>query len=133
MKAIIGQRVEVRRGIDDAGVVYIFSLPDKKPLFEATCLAYSGNVQEDIARLNKLKKEGDALFKKYNKKKAEYDAEFINTPAENHALKEPVMLRVVNGEPLVVDEGKPVPHLRLVKTGEPADKPKRKLKGIFDD
>ena len=27
MKAIIGQRVEVRRGLDDAGTVHIFSLP----------------------------------------------------------------------------------------------------------
>ena len=30
MKAIIGQRVEVRCGLDDAGTVHIFSLPHKR-------------------------------------------------------------------------------------------------------
>ncbi|MDR1324468.1 MAG: Mu transposase C-terminal domain-containing protein [Treponema sp.] len=84
MLAITGQRVEVRRGLDDAGTVHIFSLSDKRPLFDAICLEYSGDVQEDIARKNKLNKEKNALLKKYNKKKAEYDKESINTPAENY-------------------------------------------------
>jgi putative transposase len=129
----IGQRVEVRRGLDDAGTVHIFSLPDKKFLFDATCLEYTGNVQEDIALKNKLNKEKNAALKKYNKKKAEYDALPINTPAENYALKEPVVLKVMNGAPLVLDEVNPAPRLTLVKMEPPAAKSKRKLKGIFDD
>jgi putative transposase len=123
MTAIIGQRVEVRRGLDDVGTVHIFRLADKVPLFDAVCLEYSGNVQEDIAKKNKLKKEADALLKQYNRKQAEYDAETIKTPAEHYAEAEPVMLKVVNGEPLVF-ECNPPPLLTLVKT----DKPKRRIR-----
>lgn len=128
------QRVEVRRGLDDAGIVHIFSLPDRKPLFDATCLEFSGNVEEDIALKNRLNKEKNAALKKHNKKKAEFDALPINTPAENYTREEQVVLSVVNGEPLVFD-GSLKPHLWLVERDEPVDKPKpkRKLKGIFDD
>jgi putative transposase len=128
MLSITGQRVEARRGLDDAGTVHIFSLSDKRPLFDATCLEYTGNAQEDIDKKNKLNKEKNVLLKKYNKKKAEYDAESVNTPAENYAHERTrqTALKVVNGEPLIVDERNPAPRLRLVKM-EP-DKPKRKIR-----
>jgi hypothetical protein len=134
MLGITGQRVEVRRGLDDAGTVHIFSLSDKRPLFDATCLEFSGNVQEDIPKKDRLNKEKNALLKKYNKKKAEYDKESINTPAENHALEtmQQTQLKVINGESVIVDEGHPTLHLTLVKPDAPPP-PKRKLKGILDD
>jgi hypothetical protein len=103
--------------LDDAGTVHIFSLSDKRPLFDAACLEYSGNVQEDIAKKDRLNKEKNALLKKYNKKKTEYDKESINTPAENYALKtmRQTELKVVNGESLILDTENSAPCLTLVK------------------
>jgi hypothetical protein len=74
------------------------------------------------------------LLKKYNKKKVEYDKESINTAAENYALEtmRQTQLKVVNGEPLILDTGNPAPRLTLVKPDTPPP-PKRKLKGILDD
>jgi len=116
-----GQKVEVRRGLDDAGVVHIFSVPDRVYLFDAEHLALSGVPEEDIRKMSKLRKDMKGLEKKYNRKKAEYDKGVFKTPAETYAEEERM---VVNGDPLVADEP---PNLKLV---EPANK---KYRSLFDD
>lgn len=57
LKQYIGQAVEVRRGLDNTGIVHIFSMPDRKYLFDAENLTFSGIAQEDIQKITKLKKE----------------------------------------------------------------------------
>ncbi|MDR2417933.1 MAG: hypothetical protein LBD79_02635 [Treponema sp.] len=56
--------------------------------------------RKTLLKKNRLNKKKNTLLKKYNKKKAEYDAE-SNTPAKNCALEELAMLKVVNGQTLV--------------------------------
>lgn len=77
--------MEVRRGLNDTGIVHIFSLPDRKPLFDAENLTFSGVMQEDIQKVGKMKKELKSLEKEYNKKKKEYDKGKFRTPAEIYA------------------------------------------------
>jgi putative transposase len=119
LQALIGQKVEVRRGLDDGGKVHIFSLPDRVYLFDAENLVWTGAAQEDIARLNKLRREARELNKQYNKKKAEYDRGVFKTPAEIYAEE---ALKVVGGEDLAA--AAPA-DLKLVK-------PKSKIKKFFD-
>ncbi|MDR3019877.1 MAG: Mu transposase C-terminal domain-containing protein [Treponema sp.] len=80
-----GKEVEVRRGLNDAGMVHIFSVPDRVYLFDAENLVFTGVPQEDIRAMSKLKKDMSNLEKKYNKKKAEYDQGVFKTPAEIYA------------------------------------------------
>jgi hypothetical protein len=113
---MVGKQVEVRRGLDDTGVVNIFSMPDRKPLFDAENLAFSGVPQEDIQKIRQLKKEANTLVKKYNKKKAEYDAAQFKTPAELYAEEEERELQVVNGKPLPAIEPEKKPRKsKLIK------------------
>jgi hypothetical protein len=115
-KSMVGKQVEVRRGLDDTGVVHIFSMPDRKPLFDAENLTFSGVPQEDIQKIRKLKKEANTLANKYNKKKAEYDAAQFKTPAELYAEEEERELQVVNGEPLPAVEPEKKPRKsKLIK------------------
>jgi transposase InsO family protein len=117
-----GEKVEVRRGLDDAGKVHIFSVPDRVYLFDAENLVFTGVPQEDIRVMSKLKKDMNNLEKKYNKKKAEYDKGVFKTPAEIYAEER----KVSGGEPLRTQV--------RVFPGKPKAKPepKKKLVGIFD-
>jgi len=115
-----GQKVEVRRGLDNAGVVHIFSYPDRVYLFDAEHLAYSGIPEEDIQKKGKLRRDMKQLEKKYNRKKEEFDKGVFRTPAETYAEE---TRKVVNGDPIRETQE---PTLSLIKT------PKRKHKGIFD-
>jgi hypothetical protein len=125
MIARIGEKVEVRIGLEQKNTVHIFSLPDRKYLFDAELNIWTGNVAEDNERVKKLRKEGKALLKKYNQKKAEYDKGPFKTPAEIYAEQHPQKpaLQVVGGDPLTEETGQ---ALTLV------EKPKRKYKGFFD-
>jgi transposase InsO family protein len=114
LKQYIGQQVEVRRGLDNTGIVHIFSMPERKYLFDAENLGFSGIPQEDIRKITKLKKETKALEKKYNKKKAEYDAGQFRTPAELYAQE--TEKQVVNGEPFMIENTeKPERESKLIK------------------
>ena len=119
-----GRKVEVRRGLDDAGTVHIFSYPDRVYLFDAEHIAMTGVPQEDIQRMGKLRKDMMQLEKKYNRKKAEYDQGVFQTPAETYAEE---ARQVVNGDPISTGAYMPT-TLMLVKPKTP----KRKIKGIFD-
>ena len=119
-----GKKVEVRRPIDNAGIVHIFSIPDRVYLFDAEYLPDSGIAQEEIQKKKKLLKEMKELEKKYNRKKAEYDKGVFKTPAESYAeTYSDNALKVVGGEPLA-DNAQP--NLKLVKPV------KKKYKGLFD-
>jgi putative transposase len=113
-----GRKVEVRRPLDDAGIVHIFSIPDRVYLFDAEHLVLSGVPQEDIEKMGRLRKDMKNLEKKYNRKKEEYDKGVFKTPAESYAED---ARQVVGGEPL-----KEEPLLTLVT---PA---KKKVVGILD-
>jgi hypothetical protein len=125
MIAHVGEKVEVRVGLEHKSTVHIFSLPDRKYLFDAELNIWTGNVALDNERVKKLRKEGKALLKKYNQKKTEYDKGPFKTPAEIYAEQnaEKPALRVVGGDPLAME---PPQTLTLV------EKPKRKYKGLFD-
>jgi transposase InsO family protein len=119
----IGEQVEVRRGLDDAGTVHIFSLPEGKYLMDAEDLAWSGNVEEDIRKRNSLKKQVRAAAKKLNEKKEELDATEPKQPFEAYAEEQ---RKVSGGDPVAPASGfGEKPELKLVKPG-------RKLKGLFD-
>ena len=125
----IGRKVEVRRPIDDAGIVHIFSIPDRVYLFDAEHLVRSGVPQEDIQKMKKIKNDMKALEKKYNRKQAEYDKGVFKTPAEAYAEE---ALQVVGGEPVYVNSqetSKQSPPLKLVNS---AKQPARKIKTPFD-
>jgi hypothetical protein len=68
----IGQKVEVRLGMDHAAMAHIFSLPDRKFMFDAALDEWTGNVKEDIEKVNRERKEAKAILKKYNRKKKEF-------------------------------------------------------------
>jgi hypothetical protein len=112
LQRYIGRQVEVRRSLDNTGTVHIFNMPDRKPLFDAENLAFSGIPQEDIQRISGLKRETNTLSKKYNKKKAEYDAAQFRTPAEIYTEESVLELKVVNGESIRAES---TPNLTLVK------------------
>jgi transposase InsO family protein len=116
-----GRKVEVRRGLDDAGTVHIFSYPDRVYLFDAEHFVLSGVPEEDMRKMGKLRKDMKGLEKKYNRKKAEYDQGVFKTPAEAYAEEAP--RKVVNGDPIAAEAP---PALELVK---PA---KKKIISIFD-
>jgi putative transposase len=120
-----GRKVEVRRGLDDAGTVHIFSYPDRAYLFDAEYFASSGIPEEDIRKMGKLKKDMKELEKKWNRKKEEYDKGPFKTPAETHAEE---ALKVVNGEPIA---GEPPRILKLVTPGKKTPG-KKKIRTMFD-
>jgi hypothetical protein len=121
----IGEKVEVRVGLEHTGTVHVFSLPDRKYMFDAELNIWTGNVAQDNERVKRLRKESKALLKKYNQKKAEYDQGPFKTPAEIYAEQNTPKpaLQVVGGDPLTPETPQP---LTLV------EKPKRKYKGLFD-
>jgi putative transposase len=124
LAARIGEKVEVRRGLDNSGKVHIFSLPDRVYLFDAENLAWTGVLQEDLEKLNKLRKEARALHKQYNKKKEEYDRGIFRTPAEIYAEEE---RKAAGGE----DMAAPASAGPALVTPEP--KPRRKIESLFGE
>jgi hypothetical protein len=116
-----GVKVEVRRGLDDVRNVSIFSMPDRIYLCDAEGGLENGSTEEDIRRLNKVKKEARQFLAKYNKKKAEYDKGAFKTPAELYAEE---TRKVAGGEPVTMETPQ---ALTLVDTT-----PKRKIKGLLD-
>jgi hypothetical protein len=118
-----GEKVEVRRGLDDARKVSIFSMPDRVYICDAEGGLEHGSTEEDIRRINKVKKEARQFLAKHNKKKAEYDRQAYKTPAELYAEE---VRKVVGGDPLVAETTAP---LTLVETPKPA---KKKYKTMFD-
>jgi putative transposase len=118
-----GRKVEVRRPIDDAGIVHVFRLPDRVYLFDAEHLVLSGVPQEDIQKMGKIKKDMKALEKKHNRKKAEYDKGVFKTLAEVYAEE---VQEVVGGEPLNMMEVLRIASKRKEK------KPKNVIRTMFD-
>jgi putative transposase len=120
----VGEKAEVRVGLEHKNRVHIFSLPDRKYMFDAELNIWTGNAAQDIERVKRLRKEGKALLKKYNQKKAEYDKGPFKTLAEIYAEQnagEPELL-VVGGDPL----GREPPQA-LTLVGK-----SKKYKGLFD-
>jgi hypothetical protein len=113
-----GQKVEVRVPLDFSGVVHVFSLPDRKYLFDAELIEFTGDVEKDNKTVNKLREGKKILLAQYNKKKKEYDAGPFLTPAETYARDK----KVVGGEPL---GGGDEDALRVIDF---AAKPKRRLR-----
>jgi hypothetical protein len=125
--------------MDRDDVVYVFSLTGEH-LFDAVYRDDGTTTAEKNDAVGKRRKANKAFIKGYNPGKKALDEHDFQTVAEAWARKNPDMiprslpeLKVVNGEPLALDAGNPAPHLRFVNMDEPVDKPKRKLKGIFDD
>ncbi len=67
MVQYIGEKVEVRRDINDIGTVAIFSLPDLVFLFNAESDVFkdTGFVEEDLKRVRKVQKEARKHLKDY--------------------------------------------------------------------
>jgi hypothetical protein len=125
MIAHVGEKVEVRVGLEQSMTVHIFSLPDRTYMFDAELNIWTGDVAKDNERVSRLRKEGRGLLRNYNKKKAEYDKGPFKTPAELYAEQNAPKpaLQVVGGDPLTAE-----PPLALVDA-----KPERKkYKGFFD-
>ncbi|MDR2098214.1 MAG: Mu transposase C-terminal domain-containing protein [Spirochaetaceae bacterium] len=118
MQALIGQKVEVRRGLDNAGKVHIFGMPDRKYLFDAEDLAWSGIVEEDIKKVKKLRREAKELYKGYNRRKAEFDKGEFKTPAEIYAAKNTPFTKAADA----------LEDTREVSGGEPLATIKRRLR-----
>jgi putative transposase len=116
-------KVEVRRGLDDARKISIFSMPDRVYICDAEGGLEKGSTEEDIRRINKVKKEARQFLAKYNKKKEEYDRQAYKTPAELYAEE---VRKVVGGDPLAPET---TVSLTLVDAPKPA---KRKYKTMFD-
>jgi hypothetical protein len=125
MVRLIGEKVEVRRDINDAGKISIFSLPDFVHQFDAEnyLLKDRGIPEENIRKLKSAKKKARAHLQDYAKRAAEVRNE-KKTPyelyVEQTAETNEDMRLVVNGDPIQT------PALSIVKT------PKRKIRGIFD-
>ncbi|MCL2609787.1 MAG: Mu transposase C-terminal domain-containing protein, partial [Treponema sp.] len=120
-----GQDVEVRQSIDDAGIVHVFSLPDRVYLFDAEYLPNSGILRENIERKKKLQRDMNETAKKYNRMQEEFNRGPFSTPAETYAAEAAAELKVVNGEPLAAGPG---PALTLVR----AEPKKKKRLTILD-
>jgi putative transposase len=120
MIAHMGERVEVRVGLEQSPTVHIFDLPDRKFMFDAELNVWSGDAAQDNERVGRLLKEGKRVLHNYNKKQADYDQGPFKTPAELYAEK---ALRVVGGAPVTPDTP---PGLTPVKAQT------KKYKGIFD-
>jgi transposase InsO family protein/DNA-binding transcriptional ArsR family regulator len=126
MTRLIGEKVEVRRDINDAGKISIFSLPDFVYRFDAEnyLLKDRGIPEENIRRLKNAKKKARAHLQDYAKRAAEVRNEkktpyelYAEQKAETYA-EEP--RKVVNGDPVSV-EAPPVLHLvkpakKIIKT-----------------
>ena len=128
MIQFIGQRVEVRRGINDAGKISIFSLPDCIYQFDAenNVLKDRGIPEENIRRLRNIQKKTRAHLKEYAKDAAEIRSG-IKKPYEILAEQNKEALEderlVVNGSPLGT------PGMQIVDT--PKTK-KQKIINILD-
>ena len=123
MVRLIGERVQVRRNINDIGKISIFSLPDCVWQFDAenNFLKDRGIPEENIRNLKSTKKKTRTHLKDYAKGAPEI-RQMVKTPAEIYAEE---ALKVSGGEPLIE---KALPAFTLV---EP--KPKKPVMGFFDD
>jgi hypothetical protein len=128
--------VQIKVPLDRDDVVYVFSAAGEH-LFDAVYRDDGTTVAEKNDVVDKRRKANKEFIKSYNAGKQELDKHGFWTVVEAWAREHPDMiprseLKVVNGETLILDEGNPAPSITLVKMNEPV-KPKRKLKGIFDD
>jgi hypothetical protein len=126
----LGQQVQIRVPLDREDLLYVFS-PEGEKLFDAVYRNDGTTVKEKTEKVGKLRKQNVAFIKGYNQKKEELDKHEFVTVAEAWAREHPELvaqempeLQIVNGEPLTENK----PALTLVKT----NKPKPKLKGVFD-
>ena len=128
MVRLIGQRVEIRRDINDAGKISIFSLPDCVFQFDAenSFLKDRGIPEENIRRLKAAQKKTRAHLYEYGKGAEEIRAT-VKSPFE--ILAEQAQGREVFEEERLVVNGLPLskPELTLV------EKPRSKLIKIFED
>jgi hypothetical protein len=112
----IGEKVEVRRGIDDIGKVSIFSLPDRIYQFDAENELFKdrGIPEENIRRVRASQKKAREHLQEYAKGAAEIRRE-KKTPAE-----------------LLAERTAGIPHVledtREVAGGEPLGVIKRRLR-----
>jgi hypothetical protein len=125
-----GQEVQIRVPLDSDEVIHVFP-KGRKESFDAFYRDDGTTVQEKNERVGKMRKQNVAFIQGYNQSKEDLDKQEFITVAEAWAKEHPELvaqempeLQVVNGEPLTEDK----PALTLVKT----DKPKQKLKGVFD-
>jgi hypothetical protein len=128
MVQYIGTRVEVRRDINDAGKIALFSLPGCVYMFDAEndFLKDRGIPEENIRRLKNAKKQANAHLNNYAKKADKIRKE-IKTPYELHAeqtaeVEAEELQLVVGGDPIIAR-----PNIKLHKPAAP----KRKLKSIL--
>jgi transposase InsO family protein len=118
MTAHIGEQVEIRISIDDLGAAYIFSDAGEHQ-YDAECglLKDLGISEENNRTVNRLRKSARKHIEKYQaaineiRKDKKTQLEELR---EKEAAK-PIALKVVNGEPLSIEEK---PELKLVKPGK---------------
>jgi putative transposase len=100
--AYVGEKVEIRVPLDKRGVVHVFSLPERKFLFDAYLAEFEGNVEKDIEKVDAMRKGKKEILENYRKRKAEFDKGEYRTPAEIYATENPpeAELQVVGGASL---------------------------------
>jgi hypothetical protein len=108
--AHVGEKVEIRAPLDRRGVVHVFSLPERRFLFDAYLTEYTGDVDADMGKVGKMRKGKKEVLEEYRKRKAEFDKGDYRTGAEIYAAEKPPetpALKVVGGEPESPKAAKP--------------------------
>jgi hypothetical protein len=133
MQTIIGQRVELRVGIDDVGTGYIFNAAGEYLYDAVSEFQDSGITEENVRKVKLLRKQARKHLEKYetaiNEIKKDRKTQLEELREAEAADLAGAALKVVNGEPVAIIRQPISPRLTLVQSEKPA---KRKIKGIFD-
>jgi hypothetical protein len=119
MNAHIGEQVEIRISIDDIGAAYIFN-QEGEYQYDAECglLRDRGIAEENNRTVKRLRKSARKHIEKYQAAINEIRKDKktrLEELREAEAAK-PVALKVVNGEPLVIEKAeKPERKSKLIK------------------
>jgi G:T/U-mismatch repair DNA glycosylase len=119
MTAHIGDSVEIRISIDDLGAAYIFN-KEGGYQYDAECglLKDRGIAEENNRTVKRLRKSARKHIEKYQAAMNEIckDKKTQLEELREGETAKPITLKVVNGEPLVVEKaGKPERKSKLIK------------------
>jgi hypothetical protein len=99
--AHIGEKVESRVPLDKRDVVHVFSLPERKFLYDARRVEYADEVERDMETVGRMRQGKKEVLDAYRKRKTKLDKGEYRTQAEIYAMANPAEaeLQVVHGKP----------------------------------
>jgi hypothetical protein len=116
MTAHIEEQVEIRISIDDLGAAYIFN-KEGEHQYDAECglLKDRGIAEENNRTVKRLRKSARKHIEKYQAAINEIRKDKKTQLEELREAAKPVALKVVNGEPLVVEKAEKPELIKLFK------------------